>query len=75
MRDFSSKQIQQDKIRKFYYMEAIGWGDALSEGGEWIIRVTTDNDCLDSYRMENLNLHDCSQGYIKENEQLNVISH
>ena len=31
-----------------------------------------DNDCLDSYRMGNLNLPDYSQGYIERNEQLNV---
>ena len=55
-------------------MKAIGWGDALLEGREVIIRVTMDNDCLDSYRVENLNLPDCSQGYIKGNEQLVVIS-
>ena len=55
-------------------MEAIGWGDALSDGREWIIIVTKDNDCLDSYRVENLNLPDYSQGYSKRNELLNVNS-
>ena len=42
---------------------------------EWIIRTIMDNDCLDSYRTGNLNLPNCSQGYIKRNEQLNEINH